>query len=320
MSEFTAPKPLSRRRFVGLSAAGVAAGWLPGVAGGSAKAAEGVALTRLPGEPGVVMRKALKAGMIGAGDTVEEKLTIAREAGFAGVEFEGPLGDDLLAEVKAASEATGMAIPGLVCGAVGRKLGSADDAERRQGIGEYTTALHQAAELGGTSVLMYPGAVNPQNRYDVVFDTLIKSTEELLPVAEQTGVGIALENVWNNLFLSPLDAVRFCEHFDHEKVGWYFDIGNIVRYGWPEQWIRILGKRVLKLDIKGYSRELENENGPWAGFRVSLPESTIDWNRVVAALNEVGYAGEWVSAEVGGGDLERLKVISAEMDEVLQLV
>lgn len=277
--------------------------------------------TRLPGEPGVVMRKALIFGMIGAGETIEEKLAIAHEAGFRGAEVEGPIADEQMDEWKAAMANTGMAVPSLVCGAVGRRLGSADEDERQQGLAEFAKSLRQAAELGATSVLMYPGAVNAANRYDEVFDRVVKSTEELQPVAEEVKVKIAAENVWNSLFLSPLDAVKYCDHFDSEWVGWYFDIGNIVRYGWPEQWIRILGqKRVLKLHIKGYSREIENERGPWSAFGVSLPESTIDWDDVVAALNEIDYQGEWIAAEVGGGDLERLKQISAEMDEVLKLV
>jgi hexulose-6-phosphate isomerase len=99
-------------------------------------------------------------------------------------------------------------------------------------------------------------------------------------------------------------------------LGWYFDIGNIVNYGWPEHWIRTLGARILKLDVKEFSRKKRNDEGLWKGFNVEIGEGDVDWKAVGAALVEIGYSG-WASAEVGGGDAARLKDIATRMDGVL---
>ncbi len=98
-------------------------------------------------------------------------------------------------------------------------------------------------------------------------------------------------------------------------IGWYFDVGNVVNYGWPEQWIRILGERILKLDIKEYSREKRDAEGLWKGFQVELLEGDCNWPAVMQALDEIGYRG-WGSAEVAGGGRERLVEIAARMDRI----
>lgn len=263
------------------------------------------------------IRICLKHGMIKEGKTVAEQMRAAKEAGFDGVEFEGPLAEEKVPEVLAAKAETGLAVPGMVCGKVGRLVGSLDAAEREKGIGQFSTTLRQAKQLGATTVLLYPGACDETKPYDKVFDVLIESVGKLLPMAKETGVAIALENVWNNMFLSPLDVIRFVDHFNTPLVGWYFDIGNICRYGWPDQWIRALGPRIRKLDVKEFNRKKSMEEGPWAGFKVDLGEGDIDWKAVCAAIDDVGYAGGWASAEVPGGDLARLKAICAWMHGVL---
>jgi hexulose-6-phosphate isomerase len=135
-------------------------------------------------------------------------------------------------------------------------------------------------------------------------------------MAEELGVKIAVENVWNNFLLSPLEMARYLDEFESPWIGAYFDVGNIVNYGWPEQWIRILGERVLKLDIKEFSRKKRDEEGLWAGFEVEIGEGDCDWPAVMEALVEIGYEG-WGSAEVTGGGAERLREISDRMDRVL---
>ncbi|HND52981.1 MAG TPA: sugar phosphate isomerase/epimerase, partial [Pirellulaceae bacterium] len=145
-----------------------------------------------------------------------------------------------------------------------------------------------------------------------------RSTAEIrgvIPRARELGVRIAVENVWNQFLLSPLEAARFVDQFDARAVGWHFDIGNVVNYGWPEQWIRILGKRILKLHIKEFSRKKRDAEGLWKGFDVELGEGDVDWPAVMTALDEVGYSG-WGSAEVRGGDRERLRFVAQRMDRL----
>ena len=113
-----------------------------------------------------------------------------------------------------------------------------------------------------------------------------------------------------------MEAAQYIDQFDSKMIGWYFDVGNIVRYGWPDQWIKILGDRIMKIDIKEYSRTKQKEEGIWEGFKVPLGEGDSDWAKVNQALAEVGYSAGWGSAEMAGGDRVRLKEISERMDDV----
>ncbi|MDH3649570.1 MAG: sugar phosphate isomerase/epimerase, partial [Saprospiraceae bacterium] len=118
--------------------------------------------------------------------------------------------------------------------------------------------------------------------------------------------------------LSPLEAARYIDQFDSDMIGWYFDVGNIVRYGWPHQWVKILGSRIIKIDVKEYSRKKQQEEGIWKGFDVKLGDGDSNWQAVNKALLEIGYSG-WGSAEVPGGDRTRLQDISNRMDHIFSL-
>lgn len=176
-------------------------------------------------------------------------------------------------------------------------------------------ALRDCKLYGGTTVLLVPAVVNDKTSYEDAYKRSQEEIRKILPVAEETGVKIAIENVWNNFLLSPLEAARYIDEFESDMIGWYFDVGNIVRYGWPEQWIRILGKRIIKVDVKEYSRKLANDNGVWEGFKAELLEGDCNWPEVMKALYEVGYAG-WGSAEIPGGDRKRLAQIAELMDKI----
>ncbi len=265
------------------------------------------------------IQKALKFGMIAEGETVLEKLEIAKKAGFEGVEFNGPLGADKVKEIGAALRQTGLVVPGLVAGKPGKSLADPDDAIRNQAIADVRQTLREAKALGGTTVLIYSGYVDEKNPYADAYRRMEESMRALIPAAKETGIKMALENVWNNLFLSPLEAARFVDTLDSEYVGWYFDVGNCVRFAWPEHWVRVLDKRIMKLDIKEYSRVIQKEEGLWKGFGVELMEGSIDWPAVVRALDDVKYAGGWASAEVRGGDLARLTDIAQRMDTIFSL-
>ncbi len=313
------PRSTSRRSFLATSSATVAAMTAAGASTqllnlSPAAAAEGAK----PYERNI--RKSLKFGMIKEGETIAEKLAAAKAAGFHGVEFEGPIAEEEIPQIQQAKKDLGLEVPGLVCGKVGRMLGNdMDESERQSGLEQFATSLRQAKELGSTTVLCYPGAVNAEHRYDRVYETLQKSLKELIPVCEETGVKIACENVWNNIFMSPVETRDFVDSFDSPWIGWYFDVGNIVRYGWPEQWIYVLGKRILKLDIKEYDRDIMMNDGTRKGFGVELGEGSIDWAAVMKAVDEVEYEGGWGSAEVPGGDLARLKDISSRMDKLFAM-
>lgn len=261
------------------------------------------------------LKKAVKYGMIGEGDTVLAKFELLAELGFDGVELDSPSGLDL-DEVMEAKKATGIEIPGVVDSVHWSKpFSSASADERAEGCAALETALRDCAKVGGTSVLVVPAVVGPSVAYDDAYRRSQEEIGKLVPLAEELGIDILFENVWNNFLLSPMEAARYVDEFESERVGWHFDIGNIVYYGWPEQWIRILGKRIKKLDIKDYSRKKLNDEGRWAGFGVQIGEGDAGWPAVMAALDEIGYEG-WGAAEVGGGGRERLAQIAANMDKV----
>ncbi len=207
----------------------------------------------------------------------------------------------------------------MVAGSNGRKFSDPKAEIQAEGVTNYIKALEQVSALGGTTVLMYPGIVNAENPYDLVYKRMVKNTRKVIPTAIKTGVKVAFENVWNHFLLSPLEAARFVDSFKTDAVGWYFDVGNVVNTGWPEQWIRILGKRISKLDIKEYSRKKRDAEGPRAGFRVPLGEGDCNWPVVMKALNDIGYTRGWGSAEVPGGDRDRLTDISRRMDKIFSL-
>ncbi len=269
-----------------------------------------------PGARAPRLRKCLKIGMIQEGDTLAERFRVAREVGFEGVELDSP-NDLSLDEVLAAREATGIEVPGVVDSLHWRKPLSSPDADVRDaGRAALETALRDAAAYGASTVLLVPAVVNQRVPYDAAYERSQAEIRAVLPLAEELGVKIAIENVWNQFLLSPLEAARYVDELESPMVGWYMDVGNVVNHGWPEQWIRILGPRILKLDVKEFSRKKRDDDGLWEGFRVELGEGDCDWPAVLAALDEVGYSG-WASAEVPGGDRRRLADVSRRMDRVL---
>ena len=249
--------------------------------------------------------------------SVLEKFQILKEIGFDGVEMDSP--NDLdNAEIIEASRTTGLEIPGVINSVHWQSpLSDPDPAVRAKCVEAMKVSLQDCKAYGGTTVLLVPGVVNDEVSYDDAYRRSQDEIRKLIPYAEESGIKIAIENVWNNFLISPLEAARYIDELDSEMVGWYFDIGNIVRYGWPEQWIRILNKRIMKLDVKEYSRKKQSEEGIWKGFDVELMEGDCNWPAVLAALDDIGYQG-WASAEVPGGDRKRLEDISNRMQKIFK--
>ncbi|MDA0196873.1 MAG: sugar phosphate isomerase/epimerase [Bacteroidetes bacterium] len=263
-------------------------------------------------------KKSLKFGMIQGDLTVLQKFQLVKDLGFDGVELDSP--NDLdEKEILEARDKTGLLIPGVVNSVHWKKpLSDPDPSVRKECATSMIGALNKCKLYGGTTVLLVPAVVNETVGYDEAWERSTVEIKKLLPEAEKTGIKIAIENVWNNFLISPMEAARYIDQFDSEYIGWYFDVGNIIRYGWPDQWVRILGKRILKVDIKEYSRDKQRNEGIWEGFNVEIGDADSDWAKVNKALREVGYSG-WGSAEVPGGDSARLKEISERMDKIYAL-
>jgi L-ribulose-5-phosphate 3-epimerase len=305
---------MNRRNFIQLSGAGLAGAALGSAPLEHAFAASGAPPILRAGE--VRLRKAVMLGMVQGESSLLEKFRLLRQLGYDGVELDSP--NELeLAEVLEARSATGLEIHGVVNSVHWNAPFSHPDPEvlARAHAG-MRTALQDAHAYGADTVLLVPAVVNRDVSYADAYRRSQAEIRKVVPLAEELGVTIAIENVWNHFLLSPLEFAAYVDWFESARVRAYFDIGNIVNYGWPEQWIRTLGPRISKLHVKEFSREKRDQEGLWAGFRVEIGEGSIDWQAVMAALREVGYSG-WATAEVAGGDEQRLREVRERMERVL---
>jgi len=267
---------------------------------------------------GLKLKKSLKFDMVKEDLSVLDKFKLLKDVGFDGVEIESPSSIPMK-EILNARDKTGLVIPGVVCGATWKsQLSHADPGVRAKGVSLVRQSLEDCKQYGGTTVLVIPGVCNEETSYQEAYVRTQAEIKNLFGDVERTGVKIAFENVWNNCLLSPLECARFIDEINHPMVGWYFDVGNVIRYGWPEHWIEVLNKRILKLDVKEFSRKKHFEEGAWKGFDVELLEGDCNWPVVNAALRKIGYSG-WASAEVPGGDRNRLLTISRKMDEIAKV-
>ncbi len=245
------------------------------------------------------LKKGIMWGSIGVGQTILEKFQAARQAGFDGVE---PMSHLDRNEVLKARDTTGLIIPS-VCNAMHWKflLSDPDPGVRAEGVAALKVSLEDAKAYGADTVLLVPGRVSETVSYDDCWKRSVEEIKKVIPFAEQLNVKIAIENVWNNFLLSPMEAASYIDQFQSRIIGSYFDCGNILMYGWPEQWIKILGLRIAKVHIKEFSREIADKEGKGAGFGVKLREGDVNWPNVMKALDDIGYHG-WTTIEQPGGN------------------
>jgi hexulose-6-phosphate isomerase len=260
------------------------------------------------------LRKAIMYETVKVEGSVMVKFQAVKEAGFAGIE---PMSHLSQSEVLDAFHATGLQ-PASVCCSTHWKNPLSDPSPevRKIGVAGLTQALKDAKGYGATSVLLVPAVVNKQVSYQDAYTRSQAEIRKVLPIAQELNVKIAVENVWNQFLLSPLEAARYIDEFESPAIGWHFDIGNVINFGFPEQWIRILGKRIQKLHIKEYSRKLRDKSGPYAGFQVPFLQGDNDWPAVMKALDDIGYSGWGIAEQGGGNSTEGLRSLSTAMDQI----
>ncbi len=245
------------------------------------------------------LKKGIMWDCLKVGKTIAERFEAAKIAGFDGVEVMSHLNRD---EVLKARDKTGLVIPSVCCALHWKLLLSDPDPKiREEGVAAIKVGLEDAKAFGADTLLLVPGRVSETVNYDDCWKRSVEEIKKLVPLAEQLNVKIAVENVWNNFLLSPMEAAYYVDHFQSQMVGSYFDCGNILVYGWPEQWIKILGPRIAKVHIKEFSRKIADKQGKWAGFGVKLLEGDVNWTAVMKALDEINYHG-WTTIEMPGGD------------------
>jgi hexulose-6-phosphate isomerase len=298
---------MNRREFVQTGAAALTLAALAP----SALAAEQQATSA----PSRNLKKGIMWGTVGVKGSVLEKMKAIKEAGFDGTEMMSHMDQD---EVLRARDESGLTIPS-VCGRDhwGKPLSDPDPKVRAEGLEALKQTLRDAKRYGASSVLLVPAVVSKEVSYADAYTRSQAEIRKAVPLAEELGVKIAIENVWNHFLLSPLEAARYVDEFKSPAVGWHFDVGNILNYGWPEQWIRILGPRIQKLHIKEFSRKKRDNQGLWKGFDVPLLEGDNDWPAVMKAVDDIGYHG-WAITEQGGGDSpEGLKDLRQRLEKIL---
>lgn len=260
-----------------------------------------------------VLRYACKIGMVAVEGSLTDRFRLLADLGYDGVELDSPSQLDPR-EVLAAREATGLPVHGVVDSIHWQvRLSDPDPEVRARGVEGLGTAIRDAHAHGGSSVLLVPGRVADPERENQqqVFERSIEGIRAVLPLAAELGIHVLIENVWNGFCYEhggPADQTadelaRYLDTIASPWVGSYFDIGNHQKYGRPADWIRTLGPRIVKLDVKDWGIE--------PGF-CRIGDGDVDWPDVRTALGEIGYHG-WATAEVAGGDGERLADVLARM-------
>lgn len=260
------------------------------------------------------IKKAVLITMLPKELSYAEKFALARAVGFSGIEMQTVANAEEAAEIREASKKTGLQIHSVMNADHWRfPLSSADPAIVAQSVAGMETSLKNAALWGADAVLLVPAVVDAATSYrDAWTRSQRVIRERLLPIANQLKVVIAVEEVWNKFLLSPLEFARYVDELDSPRLKAYFDVGNIVFYGFPQDWIRTLGNRIVKVHLKDF--QLDRPNGRFA-WR-NLGEGDIDWAAVRQALSEIRYEG-FVTTEVSGGDAVYLKDLSGRLDRFL---
>jgi hexulose-6-phosphate isomerase len=250
--------------------------------------------------------------MIQGGSSVKEKLELIKSLGFQGVELDSPSGVNKEEAVKAQAE-TGIKIHGVIDSVHWKqRLSDPDPAIRAKGLEALHGAIADAKLYGADTVLLVPGKVTnaETENFEQVWQRSQEEVRKAIPVAQQAGVKIAIEVVWNDFLTKPEQLVKYVDEFKSPVVGAYFDVSNMIKYGVaPADWIRALGPRMFKFDFKGYSKE--------KGW-VAIGDGDENWPEVLKALAEVGYSG-WATSEVAGGGEKELREIAERMNRVLGL-
>jgi len=247
---------------------------------------------------------------------VAESLAYAKATGYESLELcvrdggslKPDTDDAALREMVKEADRLGMAIPSLVPGMCSG-FASPDPAVRAGALEGLRKSVHIASVLGADTILVHPGQLTPQVRYDVMYGNVQEAMRKIVPEAERAKVFVGVENVWNKFLLSPLEAQRFVHEIGSEYIGVYFDVGNFVPWAFPEHWIEMLGGAIKKVHFKDFRRKGHEF--------VPLLEGDVDWPAVMKALRRAGYDSD-VIQEVAG-DEAGMKATAAAMRKIVAM-
>jgi hexulose-6-phosphate isomerase len=249
------------------------------------------------------MKKGINSSCFPAGMTLKEMFKWSSDAGYDGVEL--MMGDepgaefsihedeDGLMKIKQLADRYRMDLFGVATTLHWKyPLTDSDESTKQQGVSTARKMIDAAALFGSEMVLIVPGVVTQSVSYDEAYSRALKVMKQLAGYAEEKGVRVGVENVWNKFLLSPLEMAGFVEEIASPNVGVYFDVGNVLAFGYPEQWIRILAHRIFAVHVKDFRSRVGNING----FGPLL-SGDVPWDRVRESLKRIGYSG-YVTPEI----------------------
>ena len=261
--------------------------------------------------PPLSIKKGVWFGMLPEKLTIADRYKMARDVGFEVVQAPTEPDERNAEEIKKAAEAANIRIDSVMNMDHWKyPLSSSDRAVVEKSLAGMRTSLHNAKLWGCDAVLLVPAVVNPQTSYHDAWTRSQKEIRTLIPLAEELKVVIAIEEVWNKFLLSPLEMARYIGEFQSPWVKAWFDVGNVLLYGFPQDWIHTLGDSIVKVHVKDFKRK---ENGyAW----VNLGDGDVDWTAVRQAFADIGYSGSAVT-ELEGGDEAYLRDVVKRFDRLV---
>jgi hexulose-6-phosphate isomerase len=300
----------SRREFLKSSAATVcAAGLSTGALGRTHSAATSDA--RLEPPSPLAIKKGLVFDMLPEKLSYGDRFKLARDVGFEVVQVPTEPDAGKAEEIKKAADTAGIRIDSVMNMDHWKyPLSSSDRSAVEKSLAGMRTSLHNAKLWGADVVLLVPAVVDAKTSYHDAWARSQKEIRSLIPLAEELKVVIGIEEVWNKFLLSPLEMAKYIDEFQSPWIKAWFDVGNVVLYGYPQDWIHTLGKRIVKVHLKDFKRKEDGYS--W----VNLGDGDVDWGAVRQAFAAVGYSGS-VITELEGGDESYLRDVSGRVDRLL---
>jgi len=257
------------------------------------------------------IKKGVLLDMLPENHSYADRFKLARAAGFEVVQAPTEPDQRKAEEIKKAADAANVRIDSVMNMDHWKyPLSSSDPSVVEKSLAGMRTSLHNAKFWGSDVVLLVPAVVNPQTSYRDAWTRSQREIRKLIPLAEELKVVIAIEEVWNKFLLSPLEMASYIDEFHSPWIKAWFDVGNVLLYGYPQDWIRALGKRIVKVHLKDFKRK---EDGyAWA----NLGDGDVDWPAVRQAFAEIGYAGSAV-VELEKGDEAYLRDVSSRVDRLV---
>ncbi len=268
-----------------------------------------------PPQPAARIKRAVLISMLPRELSWHDRFALAKAVGFDGIEMQTVENQADVEAIAKASSDTGLAIHSVMNSAHWQfPLSSADPDVVKKSVAGMKTSLTNAAAWKAGVVLLVPAVVDPQTSYADAWERSQRViSEQIVPVAEGLKVQVGIEEVWNKFLLSPLEFNRYVDEFKSPWVKAYFDVGNIVFYAYPQDWIRTLGRRIVRLHFKDFKLDRRQGRFDW----VNLGEGDIDWPEVQKAIAEAAPNAEWVTTEISGGDRAYLTDVLKRVDRIL---